>query len=752
MLMELGPIEKLYQSYEKILDKARKNLGRDLTVVEKNLFAHLPADTDYSKLERGVSDIFLKADRVAMQDATAQMAILQFMSSKMPKVAVPTTVHCDHLIQAYTGAMADLKAAEETNKEVYDFLRSAAMKYGMGFWKPGSGIIHQVVYENYAVPGTMMIGTDSHTPNAGGMGTIAIGVGGADAVDVMTGQPFMTKMPKLVGIHLKGELNGWTASKDIILRVATMLTVKGGTGKILEYFGEGARSLSGTGKGTVTNMGAEIGATTSTFGYDENMDPYLRATDRAPIADLCKKYSEHLQSDPSVQNDPEKYYDEYYEIDLSSLEPHIVGPHTPDLGREVSAMSAEVDEKGYQEKISAALIGSCTNSSYEDMTRSISLVRQAKKAGLKPQTKLMVTPGSETIYQTIIRDGILNEFEEAGATVLANACGPCIGKWQRDDVKKGDKNSILTSYNRNFAKRNDGNPETLGFISSPELVVAMSYGGSMKFNPLTDSLKDKDGNDFKFEPPAGEVLPSNGYTAQDGGYEDPTFSGEVIINPTSERLAFLEPFPKMDPVKDYQNIPVLFKAKGKCTTDHISQAGPWLKFRGHLDNISNNMFLGATNAFHAETGQGNNPVTGEENQELNKIARNLKESGMGWVAVAEENIGEGSSREHAAMEPRHMGCLAFVANSYARIFEANLKKQGVLPFTFANKADYDKIQAKDKITFSDLDKIAPGKPVTMTVAHEDGASENFQVNHTLNDDQVKWFNAGSALNYMGSQK
>ena len=752
MLMELGPIEKLYQSYAKILDKARKNLGRDLTVVEKNLFAHLPADTDYSKLERGVSDIYLNADRVAMQDATAQMAILQFMSSKMSKVAVPTTVHCDHLIQAYTGAMADLKAAEETNKEVYDFLRSAAMKYGMGFWKPGSGIIHQVVYENYAVPGTMMIGTDSHTPNAGGMGTIAIGVGGADAVDVMTGQPFMTKMPKLVGIHLKGELNGWTASKDIILKVATMLTVKGGTGKILEYFGEGARSLSGTGKGTVTNMGAEIGATTSTFGYDENMDPYLRATDRAPIADLCKKYSEHLQSDPSVQNDPEKYYDEYYEIDLSSLEPHIVGPHTPDLGREVSAMSAEVDEKGYQEKISAALIGSCTNSSYEDMTRSISLVRQAKKAGLKPQTKLMVTPGSETIYQTIIRDGILNEFEEAGATVLANACGPCIGKWQRDDVKKGDKNSILTSYNRNFAKRNDGNPETLGFISSPELVVAMSYGGSMKFNPMTDSLKDKDGNDFKFEPPVGEVLHNKGYTAQDGGYEDPNFSGEVIISPTSERLAFLEPFPKMDPVQDYQNIPVLFKAKGKCTTDHISQAGPWLKFRGHLDNISNNMFLGATNAFHAETGQGNNPVTGEENQELNKIARNLKESGMGWVAVAEENIGEGSSREHAAMEPRHMGCLAFVANSYARIFEANLKKQGVLPFTFSNKADYDKIQAKDKITFADLDKIAPGKAVTMTVTHEDGSSEALEVNHTLNDDQVKWFNAGSALNYMGSQK
>ena len=752
MLMELGPIEKLYQSYEKILDKARKNLGRDLTVVEKNLFAHLPTDTDYSKLERGVSDIFLTADRVAMQDATAQMAILQFMSSKMPKVAVPTTVHCDHLIQAYTGAMADLKAAEETNKEVYDFLRSAAMKYGMGFWKPGSGIIHQVVYENYAVPGTMMIGTDSHTPNAGGMGTIAIGVGGADAVDVMTGQPFMTKMPKLVGIHLKGELNGWTASKDIILRVATMLTVKGGTGKILEYFGEGARSLSGTGKGTVTNMGAEIGATTSTFGYDENMDPYLRATDRGPIADLCKEYAEHLQSDPSVQNDPEKYYDEYYEIDLSTLEPHIVGPHTPDLGRPVSAMSSEVDEKDYAEPISAALIGSCTNSSYEDMTRSISIVRQAKDAGVSIKTNLMVTPGSETIYQTIIRDGILKEFEEAGATVLANACGPCIGQWKRDDMKKGDKNSILTSYNRNFAKRNDGNPETLGFISSPELVVAMAYGGSMKFNPLTDTLKDKDGNDFKFQPPAGEVLPSNGYTPQDAGFEGPTNSGEVVINPTSERLAFLDPFPIMDPVEDYQDLPVLFKAKGKCTTDHISQAGPWLKFRGHLDNISNNMFLGATNAFHSETGQGNNPITGEKDQELNKIARKMKESGMGWVAFGEENIGEGSSREHAAMEPRHMGCLAFVANSYARIFEANLKKQGVLPFTFANKTDYDKIEAKDKISFAGLENITPGKPIIMNVKHKDGSSEDIELNHTLNDDQVKWFYAGSALNYIGSQK
>jgi aconitate hydratase len=746
MLMELAPIEKLFKSYASICDGARKNLGRDLTIVEKILYTHMATDTDYSKLERGVSNIFLSPDRVAMQDATAQMAILQFISAKMPKVAAPTTVHCDHLIQAYTGAMADLKAAEETNKEVYDFLRSAAMKYGMGFWKPGSGIIHQVVYENYACPGTMMIGTDSHTPNAGGMGTIAIGVGGADAVDVMTGQPFMTKMPKLVGIKLTGKLNGWTASKDVILKVATMLTVKGGTGKIVEYFGEGARSMSATSKGTITNMGAEIGATTSTFGYDEMMAPYLRATDRGPIADLCKQFADDLRSDPSVEENPEKYYDEYHEIDLNTLEPHIVGPHTPDLGRAVSAMSAEVDEKGYPEKLSAALIGSCTNSSYEDMTRAVSLVRQAKAAGLKAQSNLMVTPGSETIYQTIKRDGILQEFEDVGGTVLANACGPCIGQWKRDDMQKGDKNSILTSYNRNFAKRNDGNPETLGFISSPELVVAMAFGGSMKFNPMTDTLKDKDGNDFKFQPPAGEVLPPNGYTPQDAGYEAPSMSGEVVVSPSSERLAILEPFPKQDPVKDYQDLPVLFKAAGKCTTDHISQAGPWLKFRGHLDNISNNMFLGATNAFHPETGQGNNPVTGDKDQELNKIARNLKDSGMGWVAFADENVGEGSSREHAAMEPRHMGCMAFVANSYARIFEANLKKQAVLPFTFADRADYDKVQAKDRITCEGLDQLAPGKMVTLSIKHEDGSTDSIQVNHTLNDKEIGWFKAGSALN------
>ena len=751
MLLESAPIEKLFKSLEAIHEKARKNLGRSLTSVEKNLYSHM-GDTDYSKLERGSSDVVLSPDRVAMQDATAQMAILQFMSAQLPEVAVPSTVHCDHLIQAAVGADKDLIAAEELNREVYDFLRSAAMKYNMGFWKPGSGIIHQVVYENYAVPGTMMVGTDSHTPNAGGMGMIAVGVGGADAVDVMTGQGFTTKMPKIVGIRLKGKLNGWTSAKDIILRVATMLTVKGGTGKIVEYFGEGAKALSATGKGTVTNMGAEIGATTSTFGYDDQMDPYLRATGRAPIADLCKQYADHLQADPEVENDPEKFYDEYHEIDLDQLEPHIVGPHTPDLGRPVSAMSAEVDEKGYPAELSSALIGSCTNSSYEDMSRSVSLVRQAKAAGIKLKSNFLVTPGSEQVYETIKQDGILGEFEEAGATVLANACGPCIGQWKREDKQKGEPNSILTSYNRNFAKRNDGNPETLGFISSPELVVAMAFGGSMKFNPMTDTLKDKDGNDFKFDPPAGDVLPANGYSSKDSGYEEPTKSGEVVISPTSERLAFLEPFSKQDPVNDYKDLPLLLKAQGKCTTDHISQAGPWLKFRGHLDNISNNMFLGATNAYTGGTGTGNNPVSGEKDVELNKIARNLKDQGLGWVAVGDENIGEGSSREHAAMEPRHMGARAFIAKSYARIFEANLKKQGVLPLAFTSKDDYEKIQEKDRITINGLDQLAPGGSLTVLLSHEGGGSDEIFVDHTLNEQEIQWFYHGSALNYVGSQK
>lgn len=751
MLLEIEPIEKLYQSMEKILDGARKNLGRDLTVVEKILYSHMEP-VDYSKLERGASDVFPRPDRVAMQDATAQMAILQFMSAQIPEVAVPSTVHCDHLIQAYVGADKDLAAGINTNKEVYDFLRSAAMKYGMGFWGPGSGIIHQVVLENYAVPGTMMLGTDSHTPNAGGLGMIAIGVGGADAVDVMTDQPFMTKMPKLVGIKLTGKLSGWTAAKDVILKVVIMLTVKGGTGKIVEYFGEGARSLSATSKATITNMGAEIGATTSIFAYDESMDEYLRMTGRSPIADLCKKYSEHLVSDPEVEANPEKYYDEVYEIDLSTLEPHLVGPHTPDLGRKISDLKSEVDEKGYPEKISAALIGSCTNSSYEDLTRSVSLVKQAKKAGLKIQSKLFVSPGSERIYETIKRDGILQDFEDVGAVVLTNACGPCIGQWKRDDIKTGDPNSILTSYNRNFAKRNDGNPETLCFISSPELVVAMAFGGSLKFNPLADTLKANGGADFKFDPPVGKVFPQNGFTSKKSGYEAPTKSGEVVIDPNSERLAFLEPFPKQDPITDYKDLRVLFKSKGKCTTDHISQAGPWLKFRGHLDNISNNLFLGATNAFTGATGKGTNLMTGDEDVELNKIARYYKEHGDGWVVFGEENLGEGSSREHAAMEPRHMGCRVFISKSYARIFEANLKKQGILPLTFTNMDDYDKIQANDKVTVESLDNLSQGSQVTMKVVHEDNTTEELTLAHTLNQDEMGWFRAGSALNYIGEQK
>ena len=750
MLLDITPIEKLFRSFDEVHKNARKNLGRGLTLVEKILFSHT-TPVDYKSLERGPSDLKLEVDRVAMQDATAQMAILQFMSAGIPKVCVPSTVHCDHLIQAYAGSEQDLKAAIDLNKEVYDFLRSAAMKYGMGFWKPGSGIIHQVVIENYAMPGTMMIGTDSHTPNAGGLGMIAIGVGGADAVDAMTGQGFTTKMPKLIGIHLKGKLNGWTASKDIILKVATMLTAKGGTGKIVEYYGEGARSLSATSKGTVTNMGAEIGATTSTFGYDESMDTYLRQTDRSHAADLCKKYSEYLVSDEDCAKDPEKYYDEVYEIDLDTLEPHIVGPHTPDLGRTVSEMKADAEKNNFPMEIKAGLIGSCTNSSYEDLTRAVSLVRQAKNVGLKPKANLLVTPGSERIFETIKRDGLLRELEEAGATVLANACGPCIGQWKREDIKKGDANSIISSYNRNFAKRNDGNPETLSFISSPETVVAMAYGGSLKFNPLSDSLKTDSGKDFKFDPPKGDVYPSQGFTSKDSGYESPTNTGDVIINPSSERLSFLEPFPKQDPVKDYQGLPILLKANGKCTTDHISQAGPWLKYRGHLDNISNNMFLGANHCFSKETGKGQNLLTGEKDLELNKIAREYKNQGMGWVAFGDENIGEGSSREHAAMEPRHMGCRAFISKSYARIFEANLKKQGVIPFHLVNKNDYDKIQEKDRISFAKLDQIAPGKNVTMTVKHENGNSDSIELKHTLNEEEINWFNAGSALNYVGSQ-
>ena len=751
MLLEKAPIEKLFKSLEAIHDKARKKLGRSLTVVEKNLFSHME-ETDYSKLKRGVSNLVLQPDRVAMQDATAQMAILQFMSARIPEVAVPTSVHCDHLIQAHVGAEKDLIDAEELNGEVYDFLRAAAMKYNMGFWKPGSGIIHQVVFENYAVPGTMMLGTDSHTPNAGGLGMIAVGVGGADAVDTMTGQGFSTKMPKLVGIQLKGKLNGWASAKDIILRVTTMLTVKGGTGKVVEYFGEGARAMSATGKGTVTNMGAEIGATTSTFGYDENMDPYLRATDRAEIADLCKQFAAHLQSDPEVEKDPEKFYDEVYEIDLATLEPHIVGPHTPDLGRPVSAMAAEVGEKGYPEELSAALIGSCTNASYEDMSRSVSLVRQARDAGVKVKSVFLVTPGSERVYETIKQDGILKDFEDVGATVLANACGPCIGKWKREDKQKGEANSILTSYNRNFAKRNDGNPNTHAFVGSPELVTALAIAGDLTFDPARDTLINADGQEVKLDPPLGVDLPENGFAVEDLGYQEPVADGcgiEVVVNLDSERLELLAPF---DPWNgnNITGMKLLIKAKGKCTTDHISMAGPWLRFRGHLDNISNNMLTGAINYYNEKANNVKNQLTGDYGA-VPDVQRAYKAAGVPTIVVGDENYGEGSSREHAAMEPRHLGVRVVLVRSFARIHETNLKKQGMLALTFAEKSDYDKIQENDTFDFTDLDQFSPGKPLTLNVTHYGGSTATIMCNHTCNQTQIDWFKAGSALNLIRSQ-
>ena len=746
MLIELNDVKALYERLESVHAAARGRLGRPLTMAEKVLFSHMD-DADTCPIERGEDDVWLRPDRVAMQDATAQMAILQFMMAGMPKTAVPSTVHCDHLIQAYKGEKQDLLVAEDTNKEVYDFLNAAAQRYGMGFWKPGSGIIHQVVLENYAVPGMMMIGTDSHTPNAGGMGMIAIGVGGADAVDVMTGQPLLTRMPKLVGIRLTGELSGWTSPKDVILKVAQMLTVKGGTGKIVEYFGEGARRISASGKGTITNMGAEIGATTSMFGYDDSMGRYLRVTDRAAVADLADQYAAALTSDPEVDKNPEAFYDEVYEINLSELEPHVVGPHTPDLARKISDLAAETDREGYPETLSAALIGSCTNSSYEDMTRAASIAAQAAKHGIKVKSTFMISPGSERVHETIIRDGIMETFNSVGGTVLSNSCGPCIGQWRRDDFQKGDANSIITSFNRNFRARNDANPETRGFIASPEIVVAMGLAGSLKFNPLTDSLTGADGTEFKLEPPTGEELPPGGFLTRDAGYEAPKDGAPAVtVNPDSDRIALLEAFPRLDPVADFADMPVLVKALGKCTTDHVSPAGPWLKYRGHLDNISGNMYIGAVNAFTEETGKGRNVLTDEAGLDYNVVARDYKSKGIGWVVIADENYGEGSSREHAAMEPRHLNGRAIIARSFARIAEANLKKQGILPLCFADAADYDKVKEDDRITLKGLDSIQPGQPVTAEITHADGSSDSAELTHTLNDTQIGWFRAGSALN------
>ncbi|MGD2062490.1 MAG: aconitate hydratase [Nitrospirota bacterium] len=749
MLIDINAVRTLYDSLESTHAKMRAKLGRDLTLVEKILFSHMD-DPENAAIERGVSDLLLQPDRVAMQDATAQMAILQFMTAGLPTTAVPTTVHCDHLIQAHSGAGSDLTIALDTNREVYDFLYSAAMKYGMGFWKPGAGIIHQVVLENYAVPGMMMVGTDSHTPNAGGLGMIAIGVGGADAVDVMTGQGFGTRTPKLVGIKLTGKLSGWASPKDVILKVAQLLTVKGGTGKIVEYFGEGADAISCTGKGTITNMGAEIGATCSLFNYDDAMGRYLRITERAEVADLADAHRAQLRSDPDCHAHPEKYYDEVYEIDLSALEPQVVGPHTPDLGRSISKWGEDTESNGWPTEISAALIGSCTNSSYEDLTRAVSIARQAAEHGLKAKTEFYVTPGSDRIQETIIRDGILTDFEKVGGVVLANACGPCIGQWRRDG--EPGVNTIITSFNRNFKKRADGNPDTQAFIGSPEIVVAAAIAGTTKFNPATDELTGADGTKFKLQPPTGIELPEAGFATKEGGFVEPTRSGDVTVSPQSERIALLEPFGPRDPAKDFKDLPILVKALGKCTTDHVSPAGPWLKFRGHLDNISNNMYIGAVNAFTEEAGKGKNVLTGEAGLDFNQVARDYKAKGLGWVVIADENYGEGSSREHAAMEPRHLGGRAIVARSFARIAEANLKKQGILPLWFENKADYDLFQETDRVTIEDVAGLAPGKEVTLTVTHEDGSTDTVICSHTLNQEQIDWFQAGSALNYLKQQQ
>lgn len=743
-----------YEAFARRVAIGRERAGRPLTFAEKILFAHLaPLSADDGALpegglpERRKSYVALYPDRVAMQDATAQMALLQFMLAGRDEAAVPSTVHCDHLIQARVGAEKDLLQAYDDNAEVYEFLRTVSAKYGVGFWKPGAGIIHQVVLENYAFPGGMMIGTDSHTPNAGGLGMVAIGVGGADAVDVMVGEPFDLRWPGLIGVKLTGELGGWTAPKDVILKLCGILTVKGGTGHIVEFFGPGTKALSCTGKGTVTNMGAEHGATTSLFPYDERMKSYLEQTQRAHVAAAADEYAEHLRADPEVEANPDKFYDRVIEIDLSTLEPHLVGPHTPDLTHAISAMAGDVSENGYPEKLSYALIGSCTNSSYEDMGRAAHVAQQVLDKGAKLKSPLMVTPGSEQIFATIERDGQMKVLQDAGATVLANACGPCIGQWKREDIEMGDRNSIVTSFNRNFKRRNDGNAETLSFIASPEVVIALAAGGTLSFNPLEDELEAGDGTKFKLEAPTAPELPAKGFAEAAEGYQAPpddSSSVEVVVDPQSDRIALLERFKPWEG-NDLEDLVVLLKAKGKTTTDHISPAGPWLKYRGHIDNISNNMYIGAVNAFHDDSGKGNNVLDGTSG-ELPQIARAYKAKGQDWVVFGDENYGEGSSREHAAMSPRHLGARAIIVRSFARIAETNLKKQGVLPLTFADPADYDKVQQKDRVAIRGLTELAPGKPLTVELTHEDGKKETCQVNHSLSEAQIGWFKAGSSLN------
>lgn len=747
MAFDIEMIKKLYSNFGSRIDAARKAVGKPLTLTEKILYAHLTEGDASKAYQRGKDYVDFAPDRVAMQDATAQMALLQFMQSGRTKVAVPSTVHCDHLIEAKENSKTDLERAVHESSEVYDFLASVSNKYGIGFWKPGAGIIHQVVLENYAFPGGMMIGTDSHTVNAGGLGMIAIGVGGADACDVMAGLPWELKMPKLIGVKLTGKLSGWTAPKDVILKVAGILTVKGGTGAVVEYFGEGATSMSCTGKGTICNMGAEIGATTSTFGYDESMSRYLKSTGRADVAELADGIREHLTADAEVYANPESYFDQVIEINLDTLEPHLNGPFTPDLATPISKMKEAAAANGWPTKIEVGLIGSCTNSSYEDISRAVSLAKQVSEKGLTLKSEFTITPGSEQVRYTIERDGFLGVFDKIGATVFANACGPCIGMWARVGAEKAEKNTIVHSFNRNFAKRADGNPNTYAFVGSPEIVTAMAIAGDLNFNPLTDTLINNKGEAVKLDPPSGDELPPKGFAVEDAGYQKPAEDGsavEVIVSPSSKRLQLLDPFAAWEGV-DLKGLKLLIKAKGKCTTDHISMAGPWLKFRGHLDNISNNMLIGAVNFFNEKTDSVKNQLTGEYGP-VPATQRAYKAAGIGSIVVGDENYGEGSSREHAAMEPRHLGVRAVLVKSFARIHETNLKKQGMLALTFANKEDYDKIQEDDTIDIDGLVSFAPNQPLQLVLHHADGSSDTISANHTYNDQQIEWFKAGGALN------
>jgi len=740
-------VEAVYRRTEERLAAVRKRLNRPLTLAEKILFGHL--DDPSQELEAGKSFLRLNVDRVIMQDATAQMAILQFMQAGRDRVAVPTSVHCDHLIQAYEGAEPDLQRALVTNEEVYNFLKSAAARYGIGFWGPGSGIIHQVVLENYAFPGGLMIGSDSHTPNCGGLAMVAIGVGGADTVDAMAGFAWEVLQPKLVGVRLTGELSGWAAPKDVILWVAGKLTVKGGTNRIVEYFGPGARTLSTTGKATITNMGAEIGATTSIFAFDENAEAYLRATERGELADLALRYRHLVTPDAEIEEHPEEFFDGVLELNLSELEPYINGPFSPDVARPVSRLAVDAREKDYPDEVAVALVGSCTNSSYEDISRAAAVAEQARRVGAKAASPLIITPGSAMVYETIKRDGQLEVLEAIGAKVMANACGPCIGQWKRDEIKKGQRNTIITSFNRNFPGRNDANPATLAFVASPEIVVAYSLAGRLSINPLKDELSAPNGVSYRLSaPPKVAALPARGYAGRRTGYvppaEDPS-SVEIIIRPDSERLQILEPFTPIRP-EELLHMPVLMKTKGKTTTDHISPAGPWLRYRGHLDRISDNMLTGAVNAWSGETGTTLNVFTGERSLEVPKVARDYKARGIRWVIVGDDNYGEGSSREHAAMSPRYLGCAAVIARSFARIHESNLKKQGLLPLTFMDPADYERVLEGDRISIEHPEELEPGRPLSIRLEHADGSSEVLQVRHSMSAEQIEWFRAGSALN------